>query len=67
MEEAERILKQYGEVTIQTWPGFVTSIPTLDGRIDLTIVGDQGGGTTGPTPGTSSPAPLEASPGPAAS
>ena len=67
VEEAERILRQYGEVTIQTWPGFVTSIPTIDGRIDLIIVGDQGGGAASPTPGASSPTPLEASPGPSGS
>ncbi len=64
VEEAERILKQYGEVTIRTWPGFVTSIPSLDGRIDLTVAGDQGDAGSSPTPGASSPEPSGTSPTP---
>jgi hypothetical protein len=44
VEEARRNLSRYGTVTIDTWPGFVTTIPTLDARLQLTI-----GGASGPT------------------
>lgn len=43
VEEARQILSRYGTVTIDTWPGFVTTIPTLDARFQLTI-----GGAVGP-------------------
>jgi hypothetical protein len=43
VEEARRILSRYGTVTIDMWPGFVTTIPTLDARLQLTI-----GGASGP-------------------
>jgi hypothetical protein len=35
--EARRILSQYGEVSISTWPSFVDAIPTLDARVTLTV------------------------------
>ena len=48
--DARTALSAYGEVSIATWPGFVSSIPTYDFRVDLTI---------------NSPAPVEgASPSP---
>ena len=48
--DARAALSAYGEVSIATWPGFVSSIPTYDFRVDLTI---------------NSPAPVEgASPSP---
>jgi hypothetical protein len=48
--DARAALSAYGEVSIATWPGFVSSIPTYDFRVDLTI---------------NSPAPVEgASPNP---
>jgi hypothetical protein len=37
VDDARRILARYGTVNIDTWPGFVTAIPTLDARIRLTI------------------------------
>ncbi len=40
--EARRILERYGTVAIDTWPGFVSSIPTLDARLDLTVTGIAG-------------------------
>lgn len=49
VEDARRILSRYGTVTIDTWPGFVTTIPTLDARLQLTI-----GGASGPD-GSSAP------------
>jgi hypothetical protein len=42
VEDARRILSRYGTVTIDTWPGFVTTIPTLDARFRLTIGGAGG-------------------------
>ncbi len=35
--EARAILAQYGDVSISTWPSFVTTIPTLDARVSLTV------------------------------
>jgi hypothetical protein len=35
--EARQILSPYGDVSIQTWPSFVGTIPTLDPRVTLTI------------------------------
>ena len=53
--EARRLLEQYGTVTIDTWPGFVDSIPSLDARLDLRIVGVVGNPTASPTPAGSTP------------
>jgi hypothetical protein len=35
--EARRTLEAYGTVTIVTWPGYVDTIPTLDGHATLTL------------------------------
>jgi hypothetical protein len=35
--DARAALGPYGEVSIVTWPGFVSSIPTYDFRVDLSI------------------------------
>ena len=35
--DARTILQQYGEVSISTWPSFVSTIPTLDFRVSLTV------------------------------
>ncbi len=37
VDEATKTLEQYGTVDITTWPDWVSSIPTLDGRVQLTI------------------------------
>lgn len=37
VDEARQMLAPYGDVTIQTWPSYVTSIPTLDARVQLTV------------------------------
>ena len=39
--EANAILAPYGTVTIDTWPFYVSSIPTLDGRVTLTVAPPQ--------------------------
>jgi len=55
VDEARGILGRYGKVTIDTWPGFVSSIPSLDFRLDLTVNG--AGGAASPSPGPSGGAP----------
>ncbi len=52
--DAKRLLERYGSVTISTWPGFVSSIPTLDARLDLTVTGLDGA-SPGPLPSASGP------------
>ena len=53
VDEARSILGRYGTVTISTWPGFVSSIPTIDARLDLTVGGD--GAASSPAPSSSAP------------
>lgn len=50
VEEARRILAEYGEATVTTWPDWVTSIPTLDARLDVRVVASPGGDATGSAP-----------------
>ena len=35
--DAEAALAEYGEVTVVLWPGFVTSVPTIDGRVTVVV------------------------------
>lgn len=42
VEEARRLLERYGRVTIEVWPDWVTTIPTLDARLQV-LVGPEGG------------------------
>ena len=37
VDEARAILERYGTVQLSTWPDWVTTIPTLDGRVQLTL------------------------------
>ena len=53
--EARRLLERYGTVSIETWPGFVSSIPTLDLRLDLKVAGAEG--LPGPSGSPSAPSP----------
>jgi hypothetical protein len=53
VQDARSILGRYGTVSIATWPGFVSSIPTLDARLDLTVAGD--GGVSSPAPSGAAP------------
>jgi hypothetical protein len=53
VDEARSILERYGTVSIDTWPGFVSSIPTIDARLDLTVAGD--GAVSSPAPSGGAP------------
>ncbi len=55
VDEAKQILGRYGTVTIDTWPGFVSSIPTLDFRLDLKVAGASPGASPSPGPSGSAP------------
>ncbi|HLY14133.1 MAG TPA: baseplate J/gp47 family protein [Candidatus Limnocylindrales bacterium] len=57
VDEARAILATYGTVEIQTWPGFVNTVPSLAWRLSLTVDGGAPGASTGP-----STAPLETAP-----
>ncbi len=70
--EARSLLSPFGEVEISTWPDWVTTIPTIDARFQLTVDTD----TETPPPATSpsprpsprlSPAPSASPAGPSAS
>ena len=75
--EAQAILGAFGDVTVTLWPGWASTIPTFDARVDLRIEGLAGSSpssppsmspapTASPAP-TPSPAPaLPSSPGPSA-
>jgi hypothetical protein len=55
--DARRILAQYGTVDITTWPGWASSIPTIDQRLDLTVATPASVGASGaPAPSASGPA-----------
>ncbi|MGZ8528490.1 MAG: hypothetical protein ACXWWR_06810, partial [Candidatus Limnocylindrales bacterium] len=49
VDEARSILGRYGTVSIDTWPGFVSSIPTIDARLDLTVASDAGAPSPAPS------------------
>lgn len=51
VDEARSILGRYGTVSIDTWPGFVSSIPTIDARLDLTVAGDAAVSSPAPSGG----------------
>jgi hypothetical protein len=62
--DAEAALGEYGDVSIILWPGYVTSIPTMDGRVTV-VVGtpvDEGGEATPKPKRTPAPTPLEDAP-----
>jgi hypothetical protein len=37
--DAEEALAEFGDVEVDTWPDWVSSVPTMDSRIAITIVG----------------------------
>ena len=37
LEQAREVLQPYGEVRIEPWPNWVTSIPSLEQRVILTV------------------------------
>ena len=47
VDEARSILAGYGTVDIQTWPGFVGTVPSLAWRLTLTI--DPAGASQAPS------------------
>ena len=74
VDEAKQALEKYGTVTITTWPDWVSSIPTYDFRVDLTVqpsasvepsspVPSSGGGSGSSSP-PSSASPSSPSPSP---
>jgi hypothetical protein len=63
---ARSFLGEFGDVTIQVWPDWVTSIPTLESRVTLTVNpaasptpsgSSRPSGSPGPSPPAGSPAP----------
>jgi hypothetical protein len=54
VDEARAILADDGTVDIQTWPGFVSTIPSLEWRLTLTI---DTGDVSGPPGASSAPVP----------
>jgi hypothetical protein len=40
LDDARAILETYGTVDVQVWPDWVGAIPTIDGRVDVTVEGD---------------------------
>jgi hypothetical protein len=48
--EARAILAAYGDATVTLWPGWATTIPTFDARVDLRVEGVAG---VSPTPAPS--------------
>ncbi|HET9347373.1 MAG TPA: baseplate J/gp47 family protein [Candidatus Limnocylindrales bacterium] len=64
LEDAEAALAPFGRVEIAPWPDWVSSIPTMDGRVSLVIVGQEDaadGADASEPPGSASPG--SASPG----
>jgi hypothetical protein len=37
--DAEAALAEYGEIDVNTWPDWVSSVPTMDSRVTISIVG----------------------------
>jgi hypothetical protein len=51
LDEAQQVLEPYGEVVIVPWPDWVTSVPSLDQRVTLTIAAPvDAGGSGQPAP-----------------
>ena len=65
--DARAKLEGYGTTTIDLWPGFVSSIPTNDFRINLTIAGAVPIEGASPGPGSTGSPGLSASPRPTGS
>ncbi len=50
VEEARRLLEGYGTVSIEVWPDWVTTIPTLDARLEVLVGADAGPSGEVPAP-----------------
>jgi hypothetical protein len=58
LEDAEAALAPFGEVEIVPWPDWVSSVPTMDSRVKLVIVGQgEAAAGAGPTEPAGSPSP----------
>jgi hypothetical protein len=51
--EARAELAPFGQVSITPWPDWVSTVPSIDSRVSLEIVGQDG--SSGAGPGASSP------------
>ena len=60
VDEARRAVAGYGEVTISTWPAWVTTVPTLDFRLEVTVRAETSG-ADGPAPSAAPAAPAGSS------
>ena len=56
--EARDILDGYGDTTLDVWPDWVSTIPTIDGRVEVTVQGP----VRAETPGASAPPGSRATP-----
>jgi hypothetical protein len=65
--EARTRLEAYGTTTIDLWPGFASSIPSYDFRINLTVAGAVPIEGASPGPGSSGSSGASASPRPSGS
>ena len=63
VDEARTIIAQFGDVVITPWPEWVTSIPGIESRVTIEIVG-QTGGTSDQSPSPSQSASPSRSPRP---
>ncbi len=59
VDEAHAILAEFGTVDIQTWPGFVSSIPSLSWRLTLTVDSGSVTPSAGPSSYPTVPASVE--------
>jgi hypothetical protein len=60
VDQARALLTPYGQVSITTWPGWVSSITGFDSRLTVTVDGQTGsapGSSSAPGASSSSPAP----------
>jgi Baseplate J-like protein len=49
LDQARAILEDYGDVTLSVWPDWVSTIPTIDARLELRV------GAAGPSPEPGTP------------
>ena len=57
VDDARERLRDYGDATVDVWPGWVTSITTYDFRLDVQVVSDVATEPLTPEP-TATPSPL---------
>jgi hypothetical protein len=53
--QAEAVLAPYGDVVIVLWPGYVTSVPTMDARVTLIVNDPVDAGPAESTPAPTAP------------